>query len=119
MDKLVTGAAIQFLSGLYGGPVIEKESFTATGVLMAEVLGNDPDSLAVNFANTGAFDVFLNIRQDQGATIGFRLGANGGSVGMNVRDDGTLPSRQWFAASPGGASSLMIIRVRRLSMGGV
>jgi hypothetical protein len=31
---------------------------------------------------------------------------------MNLLDDFTLPTKQWFAASPGGASGLYILRLK-------
>jgi hypothetical protein len=83
------------------------------------VVGNDPNAGALTFINTGANDIFLKLRQDLAATNGIRLAANGGSVSLTMRDDFTLPTREWFAASPAGASSLYILRLSAYLPGGV
>jgi hypothetical protein len=115
MESQFPGAALQFLEITYGGPVSEAQSAPVTGAALASVLVNDPDALQLIFINTGAFPVFLHLRQDDPPTQGIQLGANGGGTTMNVREDGTLPCREWFANSPGGASSLYILRIRRYS----
>lgn len=124
MEPTFPGAALQFLELTYGGPVSEAQFTPVTGAALVTVVPNDPDALQLIWINTGAFAVFLHLRQDDAPTAGIQLGPNGGGTSMNVRDDGTLPAREWFANSPGGASSLYVLRIRRytrtaLPQGGV
>jgi hypothetical protein len=107
------GAALDWVSKEYDGLIQETESTAATAAASALMLKNDPDALAVTFVNFGGFDIFLALAQNAPANSGIRLTANGGSASLNVRDDGTLPAREWYAASPGGASSLYALRLRR------
>jgi len=106
------GAALDFIKAQLGGFIQEVEATTATAAASALVLKNDPDAVAVTFVNFGAFDIFLALAQNAPANSGIRLTANGGSVSLAVRDDATLPTREWYAASPGGVSSLYSLRLR-------
>lgn len=106
------GVALDWLKKEYGATILEVESNPATGAGSVEVLKNDPDAVAVTFINFGAFDIFLSLAQNSPANSGIRIAANGGSTSLSLRDDFTLPSRSWFAVSPGGASSLYILRLR-------
>jgi hypothetical protein len=109
------GAAMRWLEKEFGGALQELETFPATAAAVATVVGNNPDAVLLLFINTGAFDIFLKLRQDIPAATGIRLGANGGGTSLSVREDGTLPTREWFASSPGGASSLYILRLQLFS----
>lgn len=106
------GAAADFVAQQYGGLVQETEATFATAAASALALKNDPDAVSLTFVNFGGFDIFIALAQNAPANSGIRLTANGGSVSLNARDDGTLPSREWYAASPGGASSLYSLRQR-------
>jgi hypothetical protein len=105
------GPVVAWLQKEFGGAFQELETFPATAVGNTSVVGNDPNSAALLFVNIGAQDVILKLRQDLPVATGIRLGANGGGTVMTIRDDMTLPTREWFAASPGGASQLYILRL--------
>ena len=107
----LAGAVVQWLQTQYGGAFQELETFPATAAGPASILGNDPNAGAVIFMNIGAQDVFLKLRQDLPAGTGIKLAAAGGLVGFSMRDDLTLATREWFAASPGGAGQLYILRL--------
>jgi len=106
------GQATEILKREYGGLIQEREAEFVTGAGFQQALQNDPDAVAVTFVNFGAFDIFLALRQTAPASSGVRLVPNGGSVSLTLRDDLTLPAHEWFAASPGGASSLYSLRLR-------
>lgn len=107
------GANLDWLKKQYGVLVWnDADSTVATAAAVAPAAANDPDAMTLVFVNFGAFDIFLTLAQNPVASSGIRLIANGGTVSFNVRDDFTLPARQWFASSPGGASSLYVIRGR-------
>ncbi len=111
------GAVVAWLQKEFGGVFQELETFPVTAAAPAPVVGNDPNSAALLFVNIGAQDVFLKLRQDLPAATGIRLGANGGGTVMTMRDDMTLPTREWFASSSGGASQLYILRLSLFSDG--
>lgn len=107
------GAAMAWLAQEFGGLLSENESVPATGAATVSVIGNDPDSLAITFVNFGGFDIFLTLTAKPTASSGIKLVANGGAVSLVIRDDLTLVTREWFATSPGGASSLYVLRLRK------
>lgn len=106
------GAALDWLKKEYGYNILETESTPVTSAVPVEVIQNDPDAVSVTFINFGGQDIFLSLRQNAPASSGIRIVANGGSFSLNLRDDLTLPARSWYATSPGGASSLYILRLR-------
>lgn len=105
------GATLDLVVKEYGGAVQEQESIVATGAALAEVVKNDANAVALTFVNFGAFAVFLTLRQDLAAGSGIQLTPSGGFLNLILRDDLTLPGRSWFANSPGGASSLYVLRL--------
>jgi hypothetical protein len=107
------GANLDWLRKEYNaGILLEVENTVATAAAPAPAVNNDADSMALVFVNFGTFDIFLTLAQNAPAGSGIKVVANGGEVSLTVRDDFTLPSRGWFAASPGGASSLYTLRLR-------
>jgi hypothetical protein len=106
------GMALDWLIKQYGGRLREDESTAVTGAGFASVAPNDPDACSLLFENTGPFAIFLVTQQNAPASSGILLAPNGGIVSMNLLDDFTLPTKQWFAASPGGASGLYILRLK-------
>jgi hypothetical protein len=111
-----SGAAGQWLARQYGGPVEERETSPATSATAVSVCNNDPEAVQILFVNTGANTVNLGLTVAMAIAGGIILAANGGSVSMSVSEDGTLPSREWFARSAAGASSLYILRIRRYAL---
>lgn len=118
MDLALVGAIYEFLAKEYGGALDPQLSFPSTGVVFASVVGNDPDAMALLFVNNGAQPIFLTLRQSAAASTGVFLAANGGFLSLTARDDFILPALEWFAASPAGASSLFVLRMRRISREG-
>lgn len=109
------GAAREFIAQDLGGPTSEAESTVATGANAVSICGNDPDAVGLTIVNVGAQNVFIGLTQGVSATNGIFLGANGGLVTMSVKDDYTLPTREWFAVSPAGASTVYVLRQRRFT----
>jgi hypothetical protein len=113
-DQLLPkGAAKEVLSVDVGGLVTEIDTNPATSAAAASIVGNDPDAIALNIINLGANNVFIALTPDVSSTKGILIGANGGILSLVLRDDFTLPSREWFGVSPGGASTLYVVRLRR------
>ena len=110
------GAAAQWLAGEYGGPVEEREALKTTGVTSVSVSNNDPEAVQILFVNVGANTINLGLSVAMAVSGGIILSAGGGAVSMSLRDDGTLPTREWFARSAAGASSLYVLRIRRFAV---
>lgn len=112
------GAALDFVIASWGGLVLEQETNPTISTTPSVVVPNNPDRVALVVLNIGAGTVFMSLSNTPSANAGIFLGANGGAVTMNVRDDGTLPSRQWSAVCPtGGPLVLEVIEyIRQVKM---
>ena len=112
---LIKGAALRFVEQQYGGPVQETEGAVTTDTAVVSVCGNDPERVNLTFVNLGAQQIAVGLSPDVSLTKGILLNAGGGLFNANVLDDATLPSREWFAVSPGGASVLYKLLLSRYS----
>ena len=101
------GAALDFTVKQLGGLVLEQESNPSISTSPVVVVPNNPDRVALVMVNLGAGNVFVSLANVPSASAGIFLGASGGSVTLNVRDDMTLPSRQWSAICPAGGPSVL------------
>jgi len=45
------------------------------------------------------------------AAAGIYLGPNGGMVAFNVKDDKTIPTREWWGTTPAGASNIYVLEL--------
>jgi hypothetical protein len=115
-ERFPGGAALRWLEEEFGGSISEAESTPATGAGSATFTGNDPDAVGLIVINLGANDVFIGLSSKVALNNGIKLTANGGACGFTVRDDGTLPTREWWAISPGGVSTLYALRIRLQSL---
>lgn len=109
----LSGAAREYLAEKFGGVFTELESSPSSAIVAASVVGNNPDRLGLLIENLGANTVFLSLAPNPSSTKGMALAPNGGSVSLTVDEDFTLVTRQFFAASPGGASQLYVSEMVR------
>lgn len=112
------GAAQSYIEGVYGGPTEEQDSGASVGTTATKLLGNDPERLAVTFINLGSEPVYLMYDDAVSTTRGIVLTTNGGGVSLNVRDDQTLPTREWWALTSTGSSDMVVISTRRYALTG-
>src|SRR5262245_55034864 len=99
------GAALEFAEKTLGGPLVEVESYPSIGSTGASVAANaNGDRVGLLMMNVGATDCYVAIQALTGGQTGFFLPANGGALSLNVRDDFTLPSRNWFGRVAGGTT---------------
>jgi hypothetical protein len=109
-----TGAVWEYLQQVYGNTMQEIEANVTTGATPVVAIPGDPDCLAALIINLGINDVNLALLTNAvSATFGILLTASGGTLALNIRDDLTLPSKQWAAISPAGPSTLYTLRMKR------
>lgn len=111
----LTGAAANYASLKYGGPVAEKHGVESIGTTAEQLFGNDPDRLAVIVINMGTSLVYAGPDQGVGAANGIYIGANGGSMILQVEPDLILPTITWWFVAEGVASNVFWQQVRRFS----
>ena len=106
-------ALIQIIDSEYGGGFKSVEATVDTSATSIRAVHNDPNSVETVIVNTGDEDIFVSPSTPASAASGIFLHANGGSIALTVREDLTLAGHEWYAVSPGGASSLFVLRVVR------
>ena len=118
MADISVGAAQSYIEGEFGGPTEELEAEVSAGTTATSVVGNDPESLALTLINLGSNTAWVLFEDTVSTTRGLLLNANGGYVSLTVRDDQTLPTRQWWAVTSTGTTTILSIRTRRYALSG-
>lgn len=118
-DLSKCGCVAGHLARKWGGRLGERYGAPLVGVAAAELVGPDPERVALTVVNLSANTVYLSPLTDVAATAGIRLNANGGSMTINADDDGTLLSGPWHAIASGANSQVFYISVRRVSSEGM
>jgi hypothetical protein len=82
-------------------------------VRLATVIQSNPDRLGLLILNLSTNTMYISITNGVSATDGIRLGANGGSLSLNVTDDGMIQTRTWYGVSTGAGSSVYVLELTR------
>lgn len=112
MAPLTIPAPVLFLRDRFGGDFQEQDGVVDVGVAPVLLVLNDPESVALTIQNTGADDIYIAPNNLVSATAGITLNP-GGSVSLTVRDDGMLPTREWWALGASAGQTVYYLRVRR------
>ena len=111
--KLNLPAPIAFLRDLFGG-----DFDTSDGVVVAPVGGiklcsGDPEAVMLFIANLGTDTVFIRPKGAATNGNGIPLVAGSGTASMIVRDDGPLPTYDWYVTSNTGNQNVYFLRLSR------
>lgn len=109
MTVRTTGAARWWTENQFGGPTRENETNPNIQTTATIVVKNNPDRVGLIIVNLGANDVYIALNNGVSSTNGIKLPASGGNVTMTVRDDFTLPAREWDGIGNGGASLVYVL----------
>lgn len=104
-----TGAARWWTEKELAGPTRVVTSTFNTQNSQTTLCNNSPDRVNLVITNNGTFNIAITPFPNGSPTTGIILGASGGNVTMNVRDDFELVSQQWFGISVGGATTTTVI----------
>jgi hypothetical protein len=113
MPSTLYGAAAEFLRERYKGELTEDETSVSVGTSVSTIIGGNADRLGLLILNLSNNTVFVSIDNSVSATNGIRLGANGGSVALNVTDDGMIQTRTWYGLATGAGSSVYVLDLTR------
>tara|TARA_R110000824_G_scaffold89382_3_gene219187 strand:- start:2625 stop:3002 length:378 start_codon:yes stop_codon:yes gene_type:complete len=113
MASTLYGAAAEFLRDRYKGELTEDETSVTVGTAVSTISGANPDRLGLLLLNLSSNTIYVSIDNSVSATNGIRLGANGGSVALNVTDDGMIQTRTWYGLATGAGSSMYILELSR------
>ncbi len=84
-----------------------------TGSTSIKVVAQNFERLAFSISNYGPYDVVLSPDGESISGSGFVVGAGGGMMSVNWREDILLPGLSWFASSVDGASNLLVVELIR------
>lgn len=97
-----TSAALRFTELELGGPCEERYKQVIIGVNTPAIAApQNPDRVGLIVVNLSTSDAFLNLTPGDNPGSGILLTALGGNVAMNVREDFTIPSREWTVSTAG------------------
>lgn len=114
--SVATGAALQYTQNVLGGPVVENDSNPTIGATVGTVIEGNGDRVGLVIINVGGNDLFIALDSGVSATNGIRLGANGGSVSMDVVNDFTMASRKWYGVAPTGNTNVFVLELARYAL---
>lgn len=94
-----------------GASVAEEEYPDATDADSAAkvLVRRNPARLALIVINLSANTVVIAPDRDVSTTRGIQISANGGSVTLNVNDDFTLPSLEWWVVASVDNSAIYVL----------
>ena len=102
-----------FLQAEYFGD-FTVSSYTPTIVAApAVILQHSYERLSYVVVNVGNADLYLSIGPSPNAGTGIVLGANGGSMSVNAKEDLAIPGTELYGWCPVGATSCLIQAVER------
>ena len=107
------GAARWFVEHYVGGPTREIESsIVLTPGVSTTVAISNPDRVGLVFVNNSASTILVVLSSEQSTgNNGIPVSAGGSIISMNVRDDFTLPAREWIAIGGAGIPVLYVLQI--------
>lgn len=92
--------------------IVESDPLLGTSNPTAPFLPNNADRVGLIIVNTSVNQCFVGLSQSQIVNLfGILLNQNGGSVTMQVNDDFTLPSHDWWGIAIGAPSQLYVVEL--------
>jgi len=110
------GAALQYAEIEFGGPVAETDSTVSVATTATKLVGSNPDRVMLLLVNLGATPVNVAPANDPSSAKGITLSQNGGSMVTIVRDDGTLPTREWYGIATSAAANVYVVELSRFAL---
>ena len=111
----VYGAVLEFLQDRFKGRLSHDELEYTVGTDGIVVAGGDAERVSLTLVNLGATTLYLSPSLQVSTVHGLRLGAQGGTVTMNVEEDSLLPALGWWCVSSAGGGLLFVLTVFRSS----
>lgn len=104
------GYANEFLNKRFGGNVASNDNPITTTVqtTKTKIAYNNGDRVSIYIVNLGDKDIFIMFDESVSLTNGFKITSNGGTLGFNVKDDGELPTREWWAIADTAESTIFL-----------
>lgn len=113
--SLSTSAAQRFTEQELGGPCTEVESYVTVSVGGTIVAKGNGDRVGLFIMNISSDAAYIGLLGSPNLNQGLYLAPNGGSLSLTVRDDFTLPTRQWAATPSANSPILYVLEIVRFT----
>lgn len=100
-----TGAARWWTEKELAGPTRVNTGALNVQNSATQIVNQSPDRVNLVITNNGGFNIAVTPFPNGSPSTGIILGAGGGNVTMNVRDDFEFTAQAWWGISVGGAST--------------
>ena len=107
------GAASLYAETEIYGPVTQADGSVDVGTSATRIVGSNPDRVFLLLVNNSTSDLYVRPGSNPTTTLGIFLAASGGSVEVDVRDDGVLPASEWWGISASGTGTLYYAEMKR------
>lgn len=107
------GAVLEFMAQRFGGLVSARTSVVTAGVAAVELVGGNPERVALTIQNLGTGEVFIHPTGEPTASNGIRLGASGGLISVSVLEDGVMSAYGWRVLGTIAATPVFVVEVIR------
>ncbi len=106
-------AAVEFVNKRYGRKTQRffNPETASIATTVTRVLKNNPDRIEWLIINLSTNDAFLAWDNQVSSTRGVKLAAGGGSVTLNVEEDGELVADEVLGIASVGAASIFTVEV--------
>lgn len=109
------GAALEYTQKTLAGLTNELESNPLIPPSVVVVAQGNGDRVGLLIVNQGPADMFLALTPGVTFNNGIRLAPQGGFFSLNIVDDFTLCTRQWWAVCPSGSGFAYVLEEVRIS----
>ena len=116
MGSPATGAARQFAQSNLGGPTNELESTPTVTTTVSQVVNANGDRVGLLIMNIGTDIAYIGLSAQVSSSFGIELAAGGGVATFTVRDDFTLPARQWMGVAQNTSTVLYVLEEVRITL---
>lgn len=113
--KYSTSAALLFTEQELGGPCVENESYPVISNSASVIAQGNGDRVGLLIMNLSVNNINVSTQGNVTANSGILLPAAGGYLSINVRDDFTLPSREWSGIGTGLSCQLYVLEIIRFT----
>lgn len=106
-------AIAEFLANEFGGYFREQLRDVVVGLSVVEVVPLNYERVGLVIVNLGGTDVIVRPGPAPTLTSGIRLGAGGGAMTVNVREDMIMSGLQWSGISSVAGQTVFALEVVR------
>lgn len=107
------GAVHDYLARFFDGLFREVEGTVSAGTVPTLLVTQNPERIGLAIVNFGTSPIVVAPSAGVSTSRGIQLINGGGSLTMNVFQDGALPGREWYAISAVAGQTVYLLETVR------